>query len=55
LERGPIGPLGWPEASIQIYRSTLRNMPEKRRRHLHRGRDAREDISEDPRRSFDEP
>ena len=30
-------PLGCPESSVQNYRSTLRNVPEDRRCHLHSG------------------
>jgi hypothetical protein len=32
-----MGPIGGPETSVQNYRSTLRNIPEERRYHLHRG------------------
>jgi hypothetical protein len=31
------GPTGCPETSIQTYHSTLRNIPEERRSHLHHG------------------
>ena len=30
-------PIGYPETSVQNYHSTLRNIPEERRSHLHRG------------------
>jgi len=33
-----MGPIGYPETSIWNYHSTLRNFPEERRSHLHRGR-----------------
>ena len=32
-----MGPIGCPETSVRNYRSTLRNIPEERRSHLHRG------------------
>jgi hypothetical protein len=32
-----IGPIGCPETSVKDYRSTLRNIPEERRSHQHRG------------------
>jgi hypothetical protein len=32
-----MGPIGCPETSVQNYHSTLRNIREKRRSHLHRG------------------
>jgi hypothetical protein len=32
-----MGPIGFPETSVQNYHSTLRNIPEERRSNLHRG------------------
>jgi len=32
-----MGPIGFPEPSITNYQSTLINIPEERRPHLHRG------------------
>jgi hypothetical protein len=32
-----MGPIGCPETSVQNYHSTLHNIPEERRSHLHRG------------------
>jgi hypothetical protein len=32
-----MGPLGCPETSVQNYHSALRNTPEERRYHVHRG------------------
>ena len=32
-----MGPIGCPETSVNNYGSTLRNIPEERRSHLHRG------------------
>jgi hypothetical protein len=32
-----MGPIGCSETSAQNYHSTLRNVPEEGRRHLHRG------------------
>jgi hypothetical protein len=33
----PLGPIGCRETSVQNYHSTLRNIPEERRSHQHRG------------------
>ena len=32
-----MGPIGCPETSVHNYHFTLRNIPEERRSHLHRG------------------
>jgi hypothetical protein len=32
-----MGQIGCPETSVTNYQSTLRNIPEERRTHLHRG------------------
>jgi hypothetical protein len=32
-----MGPIGYPETSVQSYHSTLRNIPDERRCRLHRG------------------
>jgi hypothetical protein len=32
-----VGMIGFPETSVQNYHYTLRNIPEERRSHLHRG------------------
>jgi len=32
-----MGPIVFPETSVTNYQSTLRNIPEERRSHLHRG------------------
>jgi hypothetical protein len=35
---GKMGPIDCPETSVQNYHLTLRNIPEERRSHVHRGR-----------------
>jgi len=37
-------PIGYPETSIWNYHSKLRNFPEERRSHLHRGRSPKSRI-----------
>ena len=37
LDNLSVGPIGCPESSVQNYHSTLRNIPEDHRSHLHRG------------------
>jgi hypothetical protein len=40
-----MGPIGCPETSVQNYHSTLRNIPEERRYHLHRGGSLKSDMA----------